>query len=156
MQTRNSIRGFVRPSIRWSVGPSVRRSVGLWARVEKRETSVLKAFCVCVCVGRGVGWGVGCGWGLAAPAHLSATILWPRVTCFLFLSFFCFSFFSFFSSYCGGPQAPLLPGAPFSKGVDLPLATPDSKSNNARNSTNNQNSCKSVRLSAVPIRVVTK
>ena len=38
--------------------------------------------CVCVCVGRGVGRGVGCGWGLAAPAHPSATILWPRVTCY--------------------------------------------------------------------------
>ena len=33
--------------------------------------------CVCVCVG----WGVGCGWVLAAPAHPSATILWPLVTC---------------------------------------------------------------------------
>ena len=37
-----------------------------------------------VFVGKGFGLGVGCGLGLAAPAHPSATILWPRVTCFLF------------------------------------------------------------------------
>ena len=29
-----------------------------------------------------VGWGLRCGWGLDALAHSSATILWPRVTCF--------------------------------------------------------------------------
>ena len=33
--------------------------------------------CVCVC-----GWGRG-EWGLCAPAHPSATILWPCVTCFI-------------------------------------------------------------------------
>ena len=66
-----------------SIGPSVGPSVRPCQRVEKWETSGLEAFCVCVCVGRGVGWSVGCGWGLAAPAHPSATILWPRVTCCL-------------------------------------------------------------------------
>ena len=25
---------------------------------------------------------MGCGWGLVAPAHRSATILWPRITCY--------------------------------------------------------------------------
>ena len=62
-----------------SVNPSVRPS----NRVNKsksRKMSVLEA-CVCVCVGRKVGWGVRCRWGLAAPAHPSATTLWPRVTC---------------------------------------------------------------------------
>ena len=32
------------------------------------------------------GWGLGCGWGLDAPAHPSATILWPRVTCLLIIA----------------------------------------------------------------------
>ena len=38
---------------------------------------------LCVLVGRrGLGVGAGWGWGLDAPAHPSATILWPQVTCF--------------------------------------------------------------------------
>ena len=48
-------------------------------------------FWVCVLVG-GHGVWMGVGWGLDAPAHPSATILLPRVTCFppFFLSFFSF------------------------------------------------------------------
>ena len=61
------------PSVRWSVRDHESKS---------GKTSVLEAFRVCVWVGKGVGWGIGCGWGLAAPAHPSATILWPRVTCY--------------------------------------------------------------------------
>ena len=38
--------------------------------------------CLFVCGG----WGLGCGWGLDAPAQLSATILWSRVTCFFFIT----------------------------------------------------------------------
>ena len=62
------------PSVRPSVCRSVRRSLEM---IESKswKTSVLEAFWVCVCVGRGVG----CGWWLAAPAHPSATILWPCV-----------------------------------------------------------------------------
>ena len=37
---------------------------------------------VCECAGGGLEVWLGWGWGLDAPAHLSATILWPRVTCF--------------------------------------------------------------------------
>ena len=54
-----------------SVRPLVRRAAGPLTRVEKWKNERFEAFCVCVCVGKGVG----CGWGLAAPAHLSATIL---------------------------------------------------------------------------------
>ena len=87
-------------SVHWSIGPSVKlyffllflvadtqlykrlwpsvcrsistsRKVGKWA--------FLKTFCVCLSVSRVLG----CRWGLDAPAHPSATILWPCVTCFL-------------------------------------------------------------------------
>ena len=75
-------RGFVCSSFRPSVCPSVCPSVHEHES-KSGKTSDLEAFCVCVCVGRGVGWGVGCGWGLAAPAHPSATILWPHVTCYI-------------------------------------------------------------------------
>ena len=63
----DSIRGFVCPS----VGPS------MVIESKSGKTSVLDTFCVCLTVGGGLG----CGWGLDAPAHPSATILWPRVTC---------------------------------------------------------------------------
>ena len=58
-----------------SVHPSVRRSVMIESK--RGKTSVLDTLCVCLCVGRRLG----CGWGLDAPAHLSATILWPCITC---------------------------------------------------------------------------
>ena len=45
--------------------------------------SVLETFHVCLCMEWVFGW----GWGLDAPAHPSATILWPRVTCSLMLPF---------------------------------------------------------------------
>ena len=61
-----------------SVGPSVCRR----AWMEKWKNERFEAFCVCFCVGKGVG----CGWGLAAPAHPSATILRPRITCYQCLS----------------------------------------------------------------------
>ena len=41
------------------------------------KTRTFDTFCICL----SVGGGFGCGWGLDAPAHPSATILWPRVTC---------------------------------------------------------------------------
>ena len=65
-----------------SVGPSigqlVRRLVR-WSMNLSREweNKCLEAFWVYI-------WGVGCGLGLDAPAHPSATILWPCVTCFCF------------------------------------------------------------------------
>ena len=54
--------------------PSVRRSIRWSVRGHESKsgkTSILDAFYV---------W-VGCGWRMDAPAHPSATILWPRVTC---------------------------------------------------------------------------
>ena len=63
----------VRRSVCWSIGPSAHWSV-CGHESKSGKTSVLEA----VCVGRGVG----CGWGLAIPAYPSATILWPRVTCY--------------------------------------------------------------------------
>ena len=74
------IRGFIHPS----VGPSVRWSVVI--ELKSGKTSVFDTFCVCLCVCRGE-WGFGCGLGLDAPAHPSATILWPRVTCLFCQSF---------------------------------------------------------------------
>ena len=62
------------------VGPSVGPSVRLWAQVEKWENKRFRSF-LYVCLGKGVGWCVGCGGELAAPAHPSATIFWPCVTC---------------------------------------------------------------------------
>ena len=59
LRTRNSIRGFVRPSVR----PFVRPLRGHGSKSGKTSFSDL-------------------GWGLDAPAHPSATVLWPRVTCF--------------------------------------------------------------------------
>ena len=47
-------------------------------KVTVSSVKVFDTFCVCL----SVGGGLGCGWGLDAPAHPSATILWPRVTCF--------------------------------------------------------------------------
>ena len=41
------------------------------------KMNVFDTFGVCL----SVGGGLGCGWRLDAPAHPSATILWPRVTC---------------------------------------------------------------------------
>ena len=61
----------------WSVGPSICRSL----ESKSGKMSVLEAFYVCVCVEKGVGWGVECRWELATPAHLSAMIFWPRITC---------------------------------------------------------------------------
>ena len=43
------------------------------------QARVLDIFYVCLCME----WGLGCGWGLDAPAHPSAPILWPRITCSL-------------------------------------------------------------------------
>ena len=63
-------------------------SVGLsvsWSVTHESKnwiTSVLDVFF-------SVSWwwgGVGCGWRLDAPAHPSATILWPCITCLLVLS----------------------------------------------------------------------
>ena len=69
------------PSVRWSVRPSVRDD-----RVEKCENAhflMLQLWLsVCECVW--IEWG--CEWGLQAPAHPSATILWPRVTCLFVFS----------------------------------------------------------------------
>ena len=69
-------------SVCWSVGWLVGWLVG-WsvrhARVENARNAHFTMLqlslnvCGCKCVGRGLGW----GWGLAAPAHPSATILWP-------------------------------------------------------------------------------
>ena len=75
----------VRLSVSLSIPQSVRPSV-CEHEPKSRKTSVLETFCVCVCVGRGIGWGVGFGWGLAAPTQPSATILWPRVTCYFWLT----------------------------------------------------------------------
>ena len=61
-----------------SVGPSVRRSVGPWTWVEKCGNEHFRCF-LCMWVGD-LGW----GWRLDAPAHSSAAILWPRVTCLIF------------------------------------------------------------------------
>ena len=52
---------------------------------------------MCVWVGKEVGWGIGWGWGLAAPAHPSTMILWPRVTCFFACEHFLFIFFPIYS-----------------------------------------------------------
>ena len=76
------------PYVRWSIGPLVHWSVGpsrsSWKR-EKRAFMILQLLlCVCGCVSAWQEWlgvGLGWGWGLDAPAHPSATILWPRVTC---------------------------------------------------------------------------
>ena len=57
----------VHPLVHWSVGSGYRFD----------ETSIFDTFCE----GLSVGGGLGCEWGLDAPAHSSATILWPRVTC---------------------------------------------------------------------------
>ena len=73
----------VRPLVRWSVGPSVRRRSSSW-KVWKWAFSIF--FFVCL----SVGGGFGCGWGLDAPAHPSATILWPRVTCSIWTMMFSF------------------------------------------------------------------
>ena len=81
--TQLYLRGFVHPLVRWSVGPLVRRSVGLSGVIELKtqKTRIYDAAIGTVCEGvleGGLGW----GWRLDAPAHPSATILWPRVTCF--------------------------------------------------------------------------
>ena len=83
------------PSVRWSVG----RSVGPWTRVEKWGNERFRCF---LCMWVGDLW---CGLGLDAPAHPSATILWPRVTCSSFLPalvprLFPFPLLPFFPSFC--------------------------------------------------------
>ena len=48
----------------------------LWSSPKKGKISVIDTFCdVCV-------WRLGSEWGLNAPAHLSASILWPCFTCY--------------------------------------------------------------------------
>ena len=61
--------------LHWSVhgeSPSVIES-------KSGKKSVLDTFCVCLSVWR---WRFGCGWKFDAPAHPSASIMLPRVTCF--------------------------------------------------------------------------
>ena len=68
LRTRNLIRGFVHQLVRRYVHDH-------W--VKKWKTSVLDMLCVCM----SVGWVLECREGLDAPTHMSATTLWPRVTC---------------------------------------------------------------------------
>ena len=65
-----------------SVGLSVTLELSCSSRNAKKRLFMMLQLVlfVCDCVGGGLG---GCGWGLDAPAHPSATILWPRVTCFI-------------------------------------------------------------------------
>ena len=77
------MRGFVHPSVRRSIHRSVGRSVRPSVRPsvhghesKSAKMSVLNGFWVCV-------GGMAYGWGLDAPAHPSATILLPRVTCYI-------------------------------------------------------------------------
>ena len=65
-----------------SVGPSVHASVGP-SVCEHNPKSKRKQRFFYVCVSVGVG--VCCKWWLYAPAHSSATILWPHVTGFFSL-----------------------------------------------------------------------
>ena len=79
MPPRISIRDFVRPSVCWSVGPSV-----MVIELKNANRRIFEATIVIICVHECV-WGRrGCGWGLDAHAHPSATILWPRVTCWIY------------------------------------------------------------------------
>jgi len=61
------------PSVRWFRD----------ARVENAHLWYCSCHLVCGCVSAWHEWleRLGWGWGLDAPAHPSATILWPRVTC---------------------------------------------------------------------------
>ena len=54
------------------------RKLGLATANKQSLYNFLDTVYVCLCMK----WGLGCGWGLDAPAHPSATILWPRVACF--------------------------------------------------------------------------
>ena len=51
--------------------------------IERKNKRFGYFLCMFVCEG----WGLGFGWGLEAPAHPSATILWPCVTCFFFINY---------------------------------------------------------------------
>ena len=76
-------------SVRRSVGPSVtlELSCSSWKR-EKRVFMMLQlVLFVCNCNGGGLGVWLGWGWGLDTPTHPSATILWPRVTCYFVATF---------------------------------------------------------------------
>ena len=65
------------PSAGPSLCPLIRRSICFsvdTSRKVRKWAYYVVGFCVCV-------GDMGYGWGLDAPAHPSATILWPRVTC---------------------------------------------------------------------------
>ena len=100
------IRGWVRPSVHLSVHSLVCLLIcpsrSSWKH-EKHAFMMLQLYCVFVCVGGGFGFGW--GWELDSPAYPSATILWPRVSCFIF-----FSIYGWLLHYCSSPNAWLVFG----------------------------------------------
>ena len=93
LQICKSIRGFARPSIhpfvQLSIHPSIGPSIGPWVspsvmiELTRTKPRISNAAVMFVYVWVFVWGGTGCGWGLRDPAHLCATILYPRVACLL-------------------------------------------------------------------------